>query len=66
MLRLGVGHPDELDADVIGEAKYKDILAADEWKIQGAKYLIETKHDTNILPNFSTNEIEVLRTIFTT
>ena len=66
MLRLGVCQPDDLDGDIIGQAKYKDIPAEDEWKIQGAKDLIEAKHGRNILPNLSTDEIEVLLDNFTT
>ena len=46
-----------------GKGVYKDIPAEDEWKVQGAKELIEAKHDTSILPNFST---EVLQDYFTT
>ena len=58
---------DELNAgDIIGQAKYKDIPAEDEWKIQDAKNLIEANHDWSILPNVSTNEIEVLLHYLTT
>ena len=61
MLRLDVRQLEELNADIIGQAIYnKDIPAEDEWKVQGARELIEAKHDTSILPNFSTKEIEVL------
>ena len=66
MLRLGVGQPDELNADIIGQAKYKDNPTDDEWKIHGAKDLIEAKHDKSILPNFSTNEIVILLDYFIT
>ena len=66
MLRFGVGQSDELNAAIIGQAKYEGITAVDEWKIHGAKDLIEAKHDKRILSNFSTNEIEVLLDYFTT
>ena len=65
MLRQDVRQLEELNADIIGQAIYKDIPAEDEWKVQGAKELIEAKHDTSILPNFSTKEIEVLLDYFT-
>ena len=61
MLRLDVRQLEELNADIIGQAIYKDIPAEDEWKVQGAKELIEAKHN-----NFSTKEIEVLLDYFTT
>ena len=66
LLRLDVRQLEELNADIIGQAIYKDIPAEDEWKVQVAKELIEAKHDTSILPNFSTKEIEVLLDYFTT
>ena len=37
MLRLDVRQLEELNADIIGQAIYKDIPAEDEWKVQGAK-----------------------------
>ena len=61
MLRLDVRQLEELNADIIGQAIYKDIPAEDEWKVQGAKELIEAKHN-----NFSTKEIEALLDYFTT
>ena len=49
MLRFDVGQPNELNADIIGQAKYKDIPADDEGKIPGAKNLIKAKHDKSTL-----------------
>ena len=40
---------------------YKTVGSHDLWKVQAVKDLVDAKFNHNILPNFTTNEIDDMR-----
>ena len=60
MLRFNASEYSEIDANVLKKAVYKDIPTGGHWKIDASKDLIEAKHDSSILPNFTIDELKDL------
>ena len=66
VLRFNASDYNEIGADVLKKAVYKDIPTGGHWKIYAAKDLIEAKHDSSILPNFTVDELKELLDDLTT
>ena len=66
MIRFDAGTLKELKDNIKKTPVYKTVGSHDHWKIQAVKDLVDAKFDHDILPNFTTNEIDDLRDYLST
>ena len=61
MIRYDCGTFSELEKNIVKDVPYVAADEKDEWKIEAVKDLTEAKFDGNILPNFTSTEIDEIR-----
>ena len=61
MVRFRCGTYSELQKNVVKDVPYVEADEQDKWKIEAVKDLTEAIYDGNILPNFTTTEIDDIR-----
>ena len=61
MVRFRCGTYSELQKNVVKDIPYVEADEKDKWKIEAVKDLTEAIYDGNILPNFTTTEIDDIR-----
>ena len=61
MILFDAGTYSELEKNVIKDFPQFEADEKDEWKIEAVKELTEAKFDGNILPNFTSKEIDEIR-----
>ena len=61
MILFDSGSYSELEKNVMKDVSYVAADEKDEWKIEAVKDLTEAKFDGDILPNFTSTEIDEIR-----
>ena len=61
MIRFNCGTYNELQMNVTKSSPYVEVDEKETWKIEAVKDLTEAQYDRDILPNFTTTEIDDIR-----
>ena len=61
MIRFNCGTYNELQRNVAKSSPYVEVDEKETWKIEAVKDLTEAQYDRDILPNFTTTEIDDIR-----
>ena len=66
MLLTNVNHISQIKQSDLTSQTYRDIPDGEEWRVPLLKELIEARHDRNMLPEFTHDEIKYLIEIAST